>query len=110
MGVSPVEGSTPLIDRRDADPTHDLSDETTLIDSTAVDDHWSAGYVGLYRGDETTAQQFDDFQVGLDNNGDGEFAGCHATSSACPCRQPPPGRWACGAAIRHLRCRRNVKG
>jgi RHS repeat-associated protein len=42
--------------------------------STAVDDDWSAGYVGLYKGNDTTVHQWDDFQVGLDNNGDGDIA------------------------------------
>lgn len=34
----------------DTDDDGDFSDETTLITITAVDDEWSAGYVGLYRG------------------------------------------------------------
>ncbi len=59
----------------DTDDDGDYSDETTLITSTAVDDDWSAGYVGLYKGgSETTVHQWDDFQVGLDNNDDGDIA------------------------------------
>ena len=34
-----------------------------------IDDVWSAGFVGLYRGG-SAAQQYDDFKVGLDNNSD----------------------------------------
>ncbi len=46
-------------------------DESTekLIDTTAVDNRWSSGYVGLHRGAAgTTAQFFDDVQIGYDNS------------------------------------------
>jgi hypothetical protein len=33
----------------DTDQDGDFADETTLIDSTAVDDDWTAGLVGLFR-------------------------------------------------------------
>ena len=52
----------------DTDGDGDYSDETTLLTSTAVDDVWSAGYVGLYRaGGGSAIQQYDD--VKIDNPG-----------------------------------------
>ncbi|MCG3125531.1 MAG: hypothetical protein CHACPFDD_00355 [Phycisphaerae bacterium] len=55
----------------DARPTHTWSDETALLDTTAVDDDWSAGYVGLFHGHvaSTAAQDFDDVTIGFDNEG-----------------------------------------
>jgi len=45
-----------------------------LLTSTQVDDDWSGGYVGLFRGNQdTNIHQFDDFKVGYDNNADGDF-------------------------------------
>jgi RHS repeat-associated protein len=58
----------------DTDNDGDWSDETTLLNSTAVDDDWSAGYVGLYKGaGDSTVHQFDDVKLGFDNNGDGDI-------------------------------------
>ena len=58
----------------DTDGDGDYSDETTLLTSTAVDDVWSAGYVGLYRAAGGPAlQQYDDVKIGYDNNGDGDI-------------------------------------
>jgi RHS repeat-associated protein len=55
----------------DTDNDGDWSDETTLITSTAVDDDWSAGYVGLYKGaGDSTVQQFDDVKLGFDTERD----------------------------------------
>ncbi len=60
--------------RVDTDNDGDWSDETTLLNSTAVDDDWSAGYVGLYKGaGDSTVHQFDDVKLGFDNNGDGDI-------------------------------------
>ncbi|MBL8880219.1 MAG: hypothetical protein JNG88_13960, partial [Phycisphaerales bacterium] len=50
-----------------------FGNDSASIDTTAADDVWSAGYVGLYCGSGgTNSQQFDDFKVGYDNNGDGD--------------------------------------
>jgi len=57
----------------DTDNDTSFADETELLGgTTTVDDTWSGGYVGLYRGG-TAAQQYDDFKVGYDNNDDGDF-------------------------------------
>ncbi|MCC6358374.1 MAG: hypothetical protein IT450_06510 [Phycisphaerales bacterium] len=41
-----------------------------VAETTVVDDDWSAGYVGLFRGsDGTNVARFDDFKVGFDNSG-----------------------------------------
>jgi RHS repeat-associated protein len=60
----------------DTDGDGDYSDETTLITTTAVDDVWSAGLVGLYRAASSSGaiQQYDDVKIGYDNNGDGDIA------------------------------------
>jgi len=58
----------------DTDDDGDFGDETVLLTSTQVDDDWSGGYVGLFRGNQdTNTHQFDDFKVGYDNNADGDF-------------------------------------
>jgi RHS repeat-associated protein len=58
----------------DTDDDGDYGDETVLLTSTQVDDDWSGGYVGLFRGNQdTNTHQFDDFKVGYDNNADGDF-------------------------------------
>jgi RHS repeat-associated protein len=45
-----------------------------LLTSTQVDDDWSGGYVGLFRGNQgANIHQFDDFNVGYDNNADEDF-------------------------------------
>ncbi|MCG3126249.1 MAG: hypothetical protein CHACPFDD_01079 [Phycisphaerae bacterium] len=56
----------------DARPTHTWSDETALLDTTTVDDDWSAGHAGLFHGHiaNTAAQDFDDVKIGYDNNAD----------------------------------------
>ncbi|MCG3129245.1 MAG: hypothetical protein CHACPFDD_04166 [Phycisphaerae bacterium] len=56
----------------DARPTHTWSDETALLDTTTVDDDWSAGHAGLFHGHiaSTAAQDFDDVKIGYDNNAD----------------------------------------
>ena len=59
----------------DTDGDGVYSDETVQITSTAVDDVWSAGYVGLYRAaGGSSAQQYDDVLIGYDNNDDGDIA------------------------------------
>jgi hypothetical protein len=56
------------------DDDGDYGDETVLLTSTQVDDDWSGGHVGLFRGNQdTNTHQFDDFKVGYDNNADGDF-------------------------------------
>jgi hypothetical protein len=57
----------------DSDRDGNYADETTLITTTAVDDAWSGGYAGLYRTGGSSLQQFDDVQIGYDNNGDGDI-------------------------------------
>ncbi|MCG3129270.1 MAG: hypothetical protein CHACPFDD_04191 [Phycisphaerae bacterium] len=61
----------------DTDGDGTWSDETTLIDTTTVDDDWSAGYVGLFHGEASSAaaQEFDDVKLGLDTSSpkDGDF-------------------------------------
>jgi YD repeat-containing protein len=51
-------------------------DDSPLITTTAVDDVWSAGLVGLYRAASSSGalQQYDDVKIGYDNNGDGDIA------------------------------------
>jgi len=57
------------------DDDGDYSDETTLLNSGAVDDTWSAGYVGLYRAaGGSSIQQYDDLKIGYDNNSDDDIA------------------------------------
>lgn len=59
----------------DADNDGDWADETTLLDTTVVDDEWSAGAIGFFKGGGYAAvTQFVDFQVGFDNNADGDIA------------------------------------
>jgi RHS repeat-associated protein len=58
----------------DTDGDGDYSDEIASITTTAVDDVWSAGYVGLYRTGGSVLQQFDDVKVGYDNDADGDIA------------------------------------
>jgi RHS repeat-associated protein len=42
-----------------------------LLTSTAVDDDWLGGYVGLFKGaGMTTVHQFDDFKLGFDDDSD----------------------------------------
>jgi hypothetical protein len=49
-------------------------DGTEYLSTLVVDDDWSAGYVGLFRGQQTAmAEQFDDFKAGYDNNADGDI-------------------------------------
>ena len=56
------------------DDDGDYGDETVLLTSTQVDNDWSGGQVGLFRGNQdTNIHQFDDFKVGYDNNADGDF-------------------------------------
>ena len=45
------------------------------INTTAIDDTWSGGAVGLYRGSggDTAALQWDNFKCGIDNNSDGDI-------------------------------------
>ena len=59
----------------DANQDADFLDagEQLFDDEGAIDDNWSAGYVGLANWLET-AQEFDDFEVGIDNNSDGDIA------------------------------------
>ncbi len=59
----------------DTDGDGDYGDETTLITTTAVDDVWSAGLVGLYRAASSSGavQQYDAVKIGYDNNGDGDI-------------------------------------
>ena len=59
----------------DANQDSDFLDagEQLFDDEGAIDDNWSAGYVGLANWLET-AQEFDDFEVGIDNNSDGDIA------------------------------------
>ncbi|GMU80699.1 MAG: hypothetical protein AMXMBFR47_05700 [Planctomycetota bacterium] len=41
-----------------------------VAETTVVDDDWSAGSVGLFRGsDGTNVARFDDFKIGFDNSG-----------------------------------------
>ena len=58
----------------DANQDSDFLDagEQLFDDEGAIDDNWSAGYVGLANWLET-AQEFDDFEVGIDNNSDGDI-------------------------------------
>ncbi len=56
------------------DTDGDYADETMLITTTAVDDVWSAGYVGLYRAaGGSSLQQYDDVKIGYDSNADGDI-------------------------------------
>ncbi len=56
----------------DTDRDGDYSDETAQIVTTAVDDVWSAGCVGLYRAaGGSAAQTFNDVKVWLDHDEDG---------------------------------------
>ena len=49
-------------------------DRRAISCSTAVDDVWSAGCVGLYRaGGGSAVQQYDDVKIGYGNNGDGDL-------------------------------------
>ena len=59
----------------DANQDSDFLDagEQLFDDEGAIDDNWSAGYVGLANWLET-AQEFDDLRVGIDNNSDGDIA------------------------------------
>ena len=58
----------------DTDDDGDFGDETVLLTSTQVDDDWSGGYVGLFRGNQdTNIHPFDNFKVGYDTNADGDF-------------------------------------
>ena len=59
----------------DTDDDGDFADETVLISDVAyIDAEWSAGYVGLYNWwYAAVAQEFDDVQVGFDNNSDGDI-------------------------------------
>jgi RHS repeat-associated protein len=63
-----------VVEPLDATAVGDYSDEVAQITSTAVDDVWSAGYVGLYRTGGSALQQFDDVKVGYDNDADGDIA------------------------------------
>ena len=59
----------------DANQDSDFLDagEQLFDDEGAIDDNWSAGYVGLANWLET-AQEFGDLEVGIDNNSDGDIA------------------------------------
>ncbi|MFN0134764.1 MAG: hypothetical protein ACKVS9_01460 [Phycisphaerae bacterium] len=54
----------------DTDDDGDFADETALLDTTTIDDVWSACHVGLFRGSVSNSQDFDDFRAGYDNNAD----------------------------------------
>ena len=56
----------------DTDDDGSFADETVLLNTTTVDDDWSAGYLGLFRGvPSTTTTRFDDFAVGTNDGSDG---------------------------------------
>ncbi|MFO0838006.1 MAG: hypothetical protein U1D55_05720 [Phycisphaerae bacterium] len=53
-----------------------FGDDAASLDTTAVDDDFSAGYCGLFRSNlYADTQQFDDFKLGIDNSSpkDGDF-------------------------------------
>ncbi|MFO0838003.1 MAG: hypothetical protein U1D55_05705 [Phycisphaerae bacterium] len=53
-----------------------FGDDSASLDTTAVDDDFSAGYCGLFRSNlYADVQQFDDFKLGIDNSSpkDGDF-------------------------------------
>ncbi|WP_320046886.1 RHS repeat-associated core domain-containing protein [uncultured Ilyobacter sp.] len=58
----------------DDDADGDFSDEPINLESWDIDDEWSAGYVGIYRGDDiSSTHECDDLVCGIDNNGDGDY-------------------------------------
>ena len=56
----------------DTDNDSSFADEMELLNTATVDDDWSAGYLGLFRGvPSTTTTRFDDFEVGTNDGSDG---------------------------------------